>query len=96
MREFVYIIKPIRERLMETMTPSDEEIMNEHFDYLKDLLGKEQLILAGPCLDGAMGIVVFLAESEEEARKIMENDPSVQQGLMQSELHPYRVSLIKK
>jgi uncharacterized protein YciI len=95
MEEFVYLIEPVRNDFMETMTQDETEIMSAHFQYLKDLLSEGKLILAGPCLDGAFGIVVFRAGSLESARDIMEKDPSVAAGIMKAVLHPYRVSLIQ-
>jgi uncharacterized protein len=95
MAEFVYLIRPTRKNFIETMTQKENEIMNQHFEYLKNLLSENKLILAGPCLDGAFGIVVIQAESIEVARNIMENDPSVNERIMISELHPYRVSLLR-
>jgi uncharacterized protein YciI len=95
LKEFVYLIRPTRENIMDTMTQEESEIMDQHFEYLKDLLEKEQLIMAGPCLDAAFGICVIAADSWDSAQKIMENDPAVSNGVMNSELHPYRVSLLK-
>ncbi|WP_462409904.1 YciI family protein [Neobacillus sp. Marseille-QA0830] len=94
MEQFVYLIKPTRPDFLETMTKEESEIMGHHFEYLQGLLDEGKLILAGPCLDGAFGIVVFQVESMEAAYKMMENDPSVLQGIMTAEIHPYRVSLI--
>lgn len=41
------------------------------------------------------GIVIFEADSEEEAKLIMESDPAVAEGIMNAELFPYRVALMK-
>ncbi|MFB5192472.1 YciI family protein [Alicyclobacillus fastidiosus] len=95
MEEFVYLIRPTRENFIESMTQKEKEIMDNHFEYLAGLLSEKKLILAGPCLDGAFGIVVIQAESMETARNIMKNDPSIHEGIMSSELHPYRVSLLQ-
>jgi len=35
------------------------------------------------------------AESETEARYLMENDPAVKNGIMTAELHPYRIALMR-
>jgi hypothetical protein len=53
--------------------------MEEHFEYLKSLLEVGRLILAG--LDPPFGIIVLEAESEEEARRLIEADPSVAAGV---------------
>lgn len=95
MAEYVYLIRPTRDQFIETMTPEESEIMGNHFQYLQTLLSQQTLVLAGPCLDGAFGVVIYKAESLDAARSIMENDPAVQSGLMQSELHPYRISLLQ-
>ncbi|WP_423410190.1 YciI family protein [Heyndrickxia sp. MSNUG] len=95
MEEFVYLIKPVRKDFIKTMTEEESGIMEKHFHYLNALLSDEKLILAGPCLDGAFGIVVFRAETMDAAREIMVNDPAVLHGLMSAEIHPYRVSLIQ-
>lgn len=96
MEEFVYLIKPVRNDFIGTITQEETEIMDSHFQYLNGLLSEQKLILAGPCLDGAFGIVVFQAESMSSARNIMENDPSVMAGIMNAELHSYRVSLMQR
>ena len=70
--------------------------MGRHFNYLKDLTEKKAAILVGPCLDKAFGVCIFEAESEEAARKIMENDPSVKEKVMSAELHAFKVSLMRK
>ncbi|MEH7334353.1 YciI family protein [Neobacillus drentensis] len=95
MEEFVYLIRPNRHDFIETMTQEEAIIMDEHFQYLKDLLAEEKLVLAGPCLDGAFGICVFKSESWENAEEVMNNDPAVSNGIMSSELHKYRVSLMQ-
>jgi uncharacterized protein YciI len=38
----------------------------------------------------SFGLVVFDADSEEEAREIMENDPAVANGLMTATLYPFK------
>jgi uncharacterized protein len=93
--EFMYIIRPHKENFAETMTEEDARIMGIHFEYLKDIHAKGTLILAGPVLTGEMGIAIIEADSEEEARKIMENDPAVLNGIVTPSLYPYRVSLLR-
>ncbi|RPI19054.1 MAG: hypothetical protein EHM58_03305 [Ignavibacteriae bacterium] len=93
--EFAYIIKPKKENFNETGTEEEFAIMSEHFQYLKELLKNNILILAGPELNAKFGFSVIETSSEEEAKKIMENDPSVKKGIMNAELYPYRVSLLR-
>ena len=95
MEQYVYLIRSARNNFLQTMTPEEEAVMGEHFNYLKDMLDKNQLIMAGPCLDGAFGIVVFESESLDSATEFMHNDPAVKSGVMSGELHPYRASLLR-
>ena len=74
-------------------SPTEEAVIEEHFDRLKKALAEGKLVLAGPCNDRAFGIVVFKAQSREEAEKFMKEDPAVKRGLMTAELHPFHVSL---
>ena len=63
-------------------------------EYLQRALEEGKLILAGPCVDGDFGVVVFRAATEEEAEEFMLSDPAVRHGVMTAEPHPYRVSLM--
>jgi len=42
---------------------------------------------------GSFGIVLFNAETVEEAREIMLNDPTVKNKVFQAELFPYKMAL---
>lgn len=95
MSTYIYVLNLIDHQKFGRMSPEEETVMSEHFERLKKALTDGRLILAGPCLDGEFGIVVFRARSEEEAREFMENDPAVKHGIMTATLHPFRVSLIE-
>jgi hypothetical protein len=43
-----------------------------------------------------MGIAVFEARDEAEARSILAADPAVTGGVFRGEIKPYRVSLMRK
>lgn len=93
--EFVYIFKPKRERFLETMTPEEMAAMAQHLQYAKELFDAGKIVLGGACTDGAYGIIVFRAESEEEAQGIFNNDPAVRAGIVIAELHPYKIALLR-
>ena len=93
--QFIYFIRPHKENFAETMTEEEGRVMGVHFEYLKDMLNKGKLILAGPETSGKFGIAVIETDSEDEAREIMMNDPAVMAGIVTPELYPYRVSLIR-
>lgn len=96
MSYFVYLLRPVRSNFIESITREEEVILDEHFDYLEKALEEGRLILAGACLDGTFGVVIFRATSQEDALKFMKNDPAVKRKIMEAELHPFRVSLVAK
>jgi uncharacterized protein YciI len=99
-KQYLYRIKPTRpEMLIEGLTPQESEIVSQHFTYLQQLVQQGVVILAGRTLntdEDSSGIVIFKADSEEQARTIMNNDPAVNQGVMHAKLFPYRVALISE
>ena len=98
-KHFFGVIKPTRDDFITNSTEEDNRIMGEHFQYLKDLLAKGKLILAGPVLNEKkpMGILIFECDSFEEAETLLKNDPSVKAGIqIVNILEPFKLSLYKK
>ncbi len=95
MKEFIYLIHPFRHEFFDHPTPFEDQVMEEHYEYLKGATLRGTVLLAGPCLDETFGVVVIRAESEEAARDFMLNDPSVSSNIMMAELHPFKISLMK-
>jgi uncharacterized protein YciI len=96
MSYFIYLLRPVRSNFFESISGEEEVILEEHFHYLEEALENGRLILAGPCLDGVFGIVIFKAASQEEAQGFMNDDPVMKRGIMRGELHPFRISLISE
>lgn len=97
MEQFIYKLKLIPKLLDEAnWTEKDNQMVMEHFQALQALLKENKLIMAGRTMnmdETTFGIVILQVENEEEARVIMENDPTVKGGIMTAELYPYRVAL---
>jgi uncharacterized protein YciI len=95
---FLYKIQPVRpEMLTVGASPEEDQIISEHFAYLKGLTDKGIVFLAGRTLNTdptSFGIVIFTASSEQAARQIMHNDPAVKQQVMRAELFPFRLALL--
>lgn len=77
--------------------PTDEEaaVMLQHFNYFKSLTYQGTVLLFGRTQNSdatTFGITIFRAESEDKARSIMNNAPSVNGGGMRAELYPYKVA----
>ena len=100
MQEYLYRIKPTRlEMLTEGPSEREAEIVGQHFSHLQQLVAHGTVLMAGRTLNSdehSFGIVVFLAESEAQAQKLVKSDPAVKQGVMHAELFPYRVALWSK
>lgn len=97
--EFIYTLK-LREELRKgsTWPLADEEAVDAHFEKLKAMLAQGKLVLAGrtPTMDeDTFGIVIFEADSLEEATKIMNEDPAVIQGTMTARVFPFRTALLR-
>ena len=82
-------------------TEKENELIGIHFAYLKDLVKKKILLLAGrtvnePMTEKDFGIAILETKTEEEARNYMENDPAVKRKLMHAELFEFSVALLRE
>lgn len=93
---FVYVLKLIGSESPSKMSPEQQAIVDEHFEYLKKAFAQGKLSLAGRCLNGEFGIVIFQADSEKRAEEFMKNDPAVKRSVMTAELHPFRIALMER
>lgn len=99
-KQYVYVLKLIPRLLNEkNWTKEDSQIVGRHFRRLQQLHKEGKVILAGRTLNetesSQFGVVIFEANSEEEARKLMEEDDAVKEKIMTAELFPFSVALIK-
>jgi uncharacterized protein YndB with AHSA1/START domain/uncharacterized protein YciI len=77
------------------MTPEEERIMEEHYHYLVDLVKRDKCMAAGPVFDDPVfGLIILRVDSEEEARKLMDSEPSVVGGVHTYELSDMKLSLM--
>ncbi|TFH07839.1 MAG: hypothetical protein E4H14_07635 [Candidatus Thorarchaeota archaeon] len=76
--------------------PETEEIVSNHFNYLKSLLETGKLTMAGRFSEVLIGLVMIEAESREVAMDIMRNDPAVVSGVFHAELYPWSIALHSK
>ena len=73
--------------------------MEDHYYYLKSLLKQKKLFLAGPTLipEDPFGIIILEAATAEEAKNLLESDPSIKAGIQKIEdLRPIRLSLTRE
>ncbi len=91
-QSYVIMLRPANEY----GSPGTNERVGEHFEYLKDLLEKGILTMAGRFSDVLIGLVMIEVTSREEALMIMKNDPAVKSGIFHAELYPWRIALQAK
>ncbi|MFA7330749.1 MAG: YciI family protein [Candidatus Delongbacteria bacterium] len=98
MSTWLYRIRPTRPALLSTgPTPAEQALIGRHFAYLQELTQRGIVHLAGRTTtteEEGMGLVIFSAPGEPEARALMEGDPAVAGGVFAARLFPYRVALL--
>jgi len=99
-QEWLYVLKVTRlEMLTEGATEEEDRVVSDHYNHLKQLLEEDVVVLMGRSTNNdedTMGLVIFRAESESEAKRIMASDPAISNGVMSAKLHPYRIALMAK
>ena len=98
--EFLYVFLPGDRPELNTdpsaWTEADERVGEEHYARLRAETEAGRVILAGRSQDGiGPAIVIFRAGSEDEARRFMDEDPFVVNGLFRATLHPFRAALVE-
>lgn len=97
LKQFIYVLRLVpRLHDDKAWTKDDEAIVGRHFAHIKAAYERGQATFVGRTMepgDKTFGLVVFTAEDEAAARKFMESDPSVVEGIMTAEVHPFAVVL---
>jgi len=96
---YYVIIKPYRQDFITNPKENEDKIMEDHFHYLKSLLEQKKIYLAGPSLipEDPLGLIILEAKSEEEAKELVENDPSIKAKIqIVAEFRPIRLSLTRE
>lgn len=92
---FIRLIPP-RPTFAQDMTDAEQKVMEQHFLYWKGLFEKGVCVFGGPVLDprGAYGVLAVIAASEDEARSMAANDPSVKGGINRIEVAEMRIAFL--
>ena len=67
--------------------------LHEHMDYLKKV-AKERYFLAGGFTNTSGGMLLFEAESLEEAQKVANGDPLIKKGLFRCDIFEWALEII--
>lgn len=94
--EYIIILEPGREGMPDNHTPQEQEILREHFEYLKSLTDRGVAVIAGHTTEApVMGIVVFRADDRPAADAIMSSDPAIDKGVLKGRLADFRIALLQ-
>jgi len=94
MPQFLVLYSTPRPTFATDATRAEQDTIAAHFAYLERACEAGTLILAGRTLDEPpLGIGVFEAPSENEARAFVEADPAVRNRVFAADVRPYRVAL---
>lgn len=88
-KSFVVMLRPAPEY----GSKGTENIVNDHFNYLKHLKSEGKLLMAGRLSDFLLGLVMLEVDTKEEAISLLKNDPAVKAGIFHGELHEWRIAL---
>jgi uncharacterized protein len=96
---FMYTLHPVRlAMLTEGPTAAERSSAAEHWSYSQELLAKGVIVFGGRTIertsDGSFAIVVIRAESESDARALMDSDPAVRSGVFRARLFPFQPMLM--
>jgi hypothetical protein len=69
-----------------------EQPLLEHGKYLKELMDKGSLQIAGVFLDDSGGLIILNAADEAEARRITAHDPGVIAQIIEAEIRPIQIA----
>lgn len=69
----------------------NQEYRPQHLEFLAQLESEGKVFLKGPFADGAGGLVIYKADSLEEAKELAEKDPYVVNGVRRLEMHEWKI-----
>ena len=72
-------------------TPELQKLQEAHLNHLTSPAKSGKPVMAGPLTDNGdvRGIMVFVTETLEEAKRLAEQDPAVKAGRLKVEIHPW-------
>ena len=95
---YLYTLHPKRlAMLTEGATPEEQMTAARHWLYSQELLNRGVIVFAGRTLtrdESSFATCVIRAESDEAARKIMEDDPAVVGGVFSAKLFRFQPMLM--
>jgi uncharacterized protein YciI len=78
-------------------TTEETAILSQHVRWLRHQAEEGGLILAGRTSnedEQSLSIVIFNAASQEDANKLLNSDPAIEQGVIHAELFPFDIHVL--
>ncbi|WP_276134593.1 YciI family protein [Polluticoccus soli] len=90
---FFVKLNPCRPDFAQTMTPEENDIMQQHVGYWMKYMHEGKVLVFGPVLDpqAVYGVGVVAVENKEELERIIDGDPASK--LNKYEFHPMRAMI---
>lgn len=74
-----------------TDAEKNKEVRPAHLEYIDRLYQADKVAMAGPFTDGKGGMIIYKADSLEEAMQLAENDPVIVEKCRTLELREWNV-----
>lgn len=97
MQEFLCILRPTRPAMVDSATEREQQIVGEHFQYLKRLCDEGTAVIAGRTLgegEKTIGMWVMRARDEAHARALAHADPCIVHNVMTAEVRRFGIALL--
>ncbi|MGQ3477736.1 YciI family protein [Paenibacillus sp. TY11] len=72
-------------------TKKRTELHSKHVEFLNSMQEQGKIYAKGPFVDGTGGLVIYVADSLEEAQAMVEKDPYVSEKALSVELHEWQI-----
>lgn len=96
-KHYLFKLIPPRPSFGMDMSDAERTVMNYHITYFSRLVEEGTCLLFGPVIEktGAYGLAILEADTDEAAREIGNNDPSVRAAINTFEIYPMHIGGIR-
>ena len=88
---YMIIYRPPRSDFWTTLTEDEKTTVEAHFYWLQELYDQGIVKFAGRSDDATFGVAIVVAESMEDAERIMKASPAYTSGMYSGEVRPHRL-----
>jgi hypothetical protein len=92
MKHFLCKFIPPRHDFLQTMTPNECDLMQQHVVFMNDLLAQRLIVAHGPVDDpaGGWGLSLYEVADDQDVAAMTSQDPMVKGGGARYEIYPMR------